>query len=377
MNMEQVKEALRRKKEKKCAICGKVLNQKEISIDYLVPLSKGGEIVLGNMQLLCRTCNSLKARHSKHLLGYQFEEYIVQLLNLHPAYTIIERNKNVQNRMIDLFFKKENEGDYLAEIKISTSYTRERLDSVIAQLCECKREFPTTTLVFIVFGELSQNYVKLLSENKIVIWDRKFLVKEFRSEIEKMKDSDFSQMILENIEDDDEFATAIKELKECPSGKDSWGKYQKLIEKILELLFVGELDGVYAQKSDEYQKNRRDYIMANYAQGGIWNYLRERYCADYIVVDAKNSGKYIQKSDMLQIGHYLKADGSGLFGIIIARKGLGETAKYAQRELWMHDKKMVIVLNDDDVEQMLLEKKNNNDPAKIIRKKIEDFRLAI
>ena len=39
---------------------------------------------------------------------------------------------------------------------------------------------------------------------------------------------------------------------------------------------------------------------------------------------------------------------------------MGETAKYAQRELWMHDKKMVIVLNDDDIEQMLLEKKNNN-----------------
>jgi len=38
---------------------------------------------------------------------------------------------------------------------------------------------------------------------------------------------------------------------------------------------------------------------------------------------------------------------------------------------------MVVVLNDDDIEQMLLEKKNGNDPVKIIRKKVEDFRLAI
>lgn len=38
---------------------------------------------------------------------------------------------------------------------------------------------------------------------------------------------------------------------------------------------------------------------------------------------------------------------------------------------------MIIILDDNDVEQMLIEKKNGGNPEKLIRQKIEDFRLLI
>lgn len=39
--------------------------------------------------------------------------------------------------------------------------------------------------------------------------------------------------------------------------------------------------------------------------------------------------------------------------------------------------KMIIVLNDNDIEQMIFDKKNGDNPASLILKKIENFRLLI
>lgn len=95
------------------------------------------------------------------------------------------------------------------------------------------------------------------------------------------------------------------------------------------------------------------------------------------MIDAKNSSKYVTKSDVLQIANYLKKDGTGLFGIIISRNGVNTASEYAIREVWRYEGKMIVILNDTDVEEMLLAKKNNSDPAMLILKKIEDFRLSI
>ena len=77
------------------------------------------------------------------------------------------------------------------------------------------------------------------------------------------------------------------------------------------------------------------------------------------------------------MGNYLIPDGAGAFGIIISRRGSGSSSDIAIREMWLYHRKMIVVLDDNDIEQMLLDRKNGNDPAELIRKKIEDFRLSI
>ena len=52
--------------------------------------------------------------------------------------------------------------------------------------------------------------------------------------------------------------------------------------------------------------NRRDFIIPNYSEEGFLRYLRSRYSADYIVVDAKNYTHKITRKDALQIANYLK-----------------------------------------------------------------------
>ena len=40
-----------------CACCG---STEDITIDHIIPLSKGGDDELNNLRLLCRSCNSRK-----------------------------------------------------------------------------------------------------------------------------------------------------------------------------------------------------------------------------------------------------------------------------------------------------------------------------
>ena len=55
--------------------------------------------------------------------------------------------------------------------------------------------------------------------------------------------------------------------------------------------------------------------------------IRDRYKAEFVVVDAKNSAHEIGKDDILQVAHYLKEKGVGLFGLVFSRCGESESAE--------------------------------------------------
>ncbi|GAA1805615.1 hypothetical protein GCM10009835_25700 [Planosporangium flavigriseum] len=101
------------------------------------------------------------------------------------------------------------------------------------------------------------------------------------------------------------------------------------------------------------------------------------YRADYIVVDAKNLAGGVNKCHVLQICNYMTHHGTGLFGIIVTRKGSDRSADQTRREQWILHNKMLLVLSDEDMTQMFNNKAKGQDPATVIRQKVEDFRLAI
>lgn len=43
-----------------CVRCGKKLRKGDITIDHIIPQSKGGKHNLNNLQCMCRSCNSSK-----------------------------------------------------------------------------------------------------------------------------------------------------------------------------------------------------------------------------------------------------------------------------------------------------------------------------
>lgn len=381
-NPRELKKKLIERDGSRCAYCGRVLDFDSCTIEHIIPVSYGGESTEENCIILCRECNAKAAG----IKGYQFERYIKELIENHPLYHNVCVNVPLKGAKahVDIICEKKANNEYekyIIEVKSISSFTRARIFDVINYLTICKEENADAKAVLAFPGEISEEYHELLREHDIIVWDKNYLHREFSSQIENAEPSYISSIIKYHppvSKQKDKHEALIEKIKKCPAGKDNWGEYQTLVGEILEFLFCPPLSLPLSQNSDAAKNNRRDFILPNYVlENNIWKFFRETYKADFVVVDAKNSAKPITKQDVLQMGNYLKPDGVGAFGIIISRKGIGPSSAISVREMWLYNHKMIVVLDDSDVEQMLLDRKNGTEPAELIRKKIEDFRLLV
>jgi hypothetical protein len=266
----------------------------------------------------------------------------------------------------------------LIEVKVIPTFTETRLKEVIEQLKTYQKYAKDYNLVFAFPGILSEKDNAVIKGNGIEIWDINYIAQTFAKEIPTTPHPLF-QALFTTAKYTEAHDKLINELKSIPAGnKDQdWSKYQKHIEKILDYLFGSELSSPISEHSDHFKINRRDFILRNYAETGFWAHVRNRYLADFIVVDAKNYTKKVTKKEVLQIANYLKIHGAGLFGIIISRNGGNTGCYYTCREVWAMDKKLIVVLNDEDIINMIIAKAANSKPEEIVRQKIEEFRLSM
>jgi 5-methylcytosine-specific restriction endonuclease McrA len=58
-----------------CNYCGRTFKPAELTMDHLVPLTRGGRSVQGNLVPACKECNNNK----KYLLPMEWEEYLKSL----------------------------------------------------------------------------------------------------------------------------------------------------------------------------------------------------------------------------------------------------------------------------------------------------------
>ena len=56
----------------KCYYCGSATAPKALTMDHIVPISRGGKSTRGNVVPCCKTCNTAK----KQLLPMEWEEYL-------------------------------------------------------------------------------------------------------------------------------------------------------------------------------------------------------------------------------------------------------------------------------------------------------------
>jgi 5-methylcytosine-specific restriction endonuclease McrA len=62
----------RRVAKGKCHYCGRSTEPKALTMDHIVPISRGGKSTRGNVVPCCKTCNTAK----KLLLPMEWEEYL-------------------------------------------------------------------------------------------------------------------------------------------------------------------------------------------------------------------------------------------------------------------------------------------------------------
>lgn len=382
-NFSDIKKSLLERDGAKCSICGQDMDiNNNCAIDHISPKGLEGSEGIDNLRLLCKRCNSKIV--PSNFNAYEFERYIHSLILKNSNYRNIKIEETIgieKNYAIDLMMDRKSENGWeeiIAEVKYSSSFTTERINRIIEEIKIYKGIKQNSKFVLIFPGKLTERSTLLIEENCIEIWDLDYLLKEFKEEIINTEHPVFKALFIQGIKNiRRNEKDLIKKLKECNSGKIDWSKYQKLVGEILEVLFCPPLLVPLSEKSDASKVNRRDFILPNYTEVGFWAFMRSRYYADYIVVDAKNYTKKITKREVLQISNYLKLHGTGLFAMIISRNGCGESATHTIREVWAIERKLIIVLDDNEIEQMLLEKLSNRQPDSVIRQKIEDFRLSL
>ncbi|MEQ6537200.1 hypothetical protein [Pseudomonas aeruginosa] len=269
----------------------------------------------------------------------------------------------------------------LIECKTSPPNSLRQLDQLLRQLFAYGTTNNDYKIVLAVPATLSDEYLFALKEAGVEVWDLNFLSREFSGVVHKIPGSYFAQIIVSHANRSHEPTNEekfISSLRSCLPGKQDCYVYQKLIGEILGHLFTPPLYEPIPELSDKAKVNRRDFIMPNYVDSGFWAFLRERYSADYVVIDAKNYTKKVSKKDVLQIANYLKSHGAGLFGLIISRRG-GDLSgcEVTLREQWLVHQKMIIILDDEDVVSMLLAKSDGRAPEQVIGSKIEQFRLSM
>ena len=302
------------------------------------------------------------------------------MMKRNPDFTNINREYSFNNVLQQFDLVSNYKGVLcLIECKSSSAFSNTRLEQIAKEMLSYKKHLPPGTKLILSFpGELNSTQRMQIAGYMIEVWDIHTLAEIFSRQISFIESAELKSLLLsanqniKTIEDD-----FIAQLNLCPKGHANWSKYQKLCTEIFEHLFCPILGKPITELPDYAKANRRDIIMANYAETGFWFHLRQRYLADFIIIDAKNHSTKIEKTFILQMANYLKDYGPGLFGIITCRDSIKESAIHTQREVWIAQQKLIIFINDNDLENMLLTKRNSNNPEEIIKQKIEDFRLRL
>lgn len=66
----------RRRSEGRCYYCNASISVKELTMDHIVPVVRGGKTTKSNVVTACKECNNRK----KYLLPVEWEEYLNSLL---------------------------------------------------------------------------------------------------------------------------------------------------------------------------------------------------------------------------------------------------------------------------------------------------------
>lgn len=306
---------------------------------------------------------------------------------------LIEANDDFSNVSLEPSFKDAKNQvlrpDIICEYQnnkliIETKKVAPLIDKrVLEYINQIKRYQPigeNTQLIIAFPDELQPSYEDYFKKENILVWDISTLASIFADQLKVIRGTPLYPIMFSagtKREERSQSEIFIEELKSIKPGKAGWSRYQKLIANIMEYLFAPPLGKPLYELADKTKTNRRDIIIPNYAEKGFWQFLRDKNFADYIVIDAKNLTKSIEKKDVLQVSNYLKKFGTGLFGMIISRNKPHSNAILTQREHWIADNKLIIFLQDEDIIQMLTTKDSSGNPEEVIRQKIEDFRLSL
>ncbi len=250
---------------------------------------------------------------SQDFLGFEFHSRIVQMMKQNPDFTDIQSESRLKIGNTPLFVDvacSYRGKRIFVEIKQRPPFTLDRLLVYISRLQQYLKIEPHATLVLLFPGSMPTEYYNIAKEKHIDIWDSERLRQLFSNQLEILKNTPLYHLFYLAPNKScsiSQSAKFIAELDDISPGRDDCYKYQEKCKDIFEYLFSPPLGKPHYENRDETNTNRRDIIFPNYTEDGFWKFLRNKYAADYIVIDAKNYKDSIKKEAVLQMSNYLKS----------------------------------------------------------------------
>ena len=321
---------------------------------------------------------------SAQLSGWEFERLVALLLKAEFGEQSVSESGGARDPGFD-FVVRKGRSRRLIEAKVPTPQTLGRATGLAAQLASALERYGRrdgdVMAVIVVPGAVSPRFKEPFQRQNIEVWDRDWieeLISRHRSRASEELIARIARYeSTERAQAPTEAEALAARLAQTPCGRADAYFYQDLCVEIFDLLFCPPLEKPLTENRNESGVNRRDIILPNYASDGFWQFMRDAYRADYVVLDAKNLCGGVKKTHVLQLANYLESHGTGLFGMLLTRTGSERSAEIVRREQWAVHHKLILVLTDDDLRQMLLAVGAGESPEGSIRQKIEAFRLGV
>lgn len=175
----------------------------------------------------------------------------------------------------------------------------------------------------------------------------------------------------------------IKELKDCPAGRENSREYEELCERILRHFFEANyFNRLTSQHKTADEHFRMDLIGAlkitqnnNESMHPFWQMLVQHYNSHFVVFEFKNYTEEIDQNLIYITEKYLFDAALRNVAIIISRKGFSTSAKFAAKGCLKEHGKLILDINNEDIINML--KAPGDDPADYLLTKLEEFLMEI
>lgn len=317
----------------------------------------------------------------ERLAPMEFEQFVADIVRESAEFDRVETEIAIAGFRYDIVAFTERgtkPGPAVAfDVKKVAVATPEFVRSAHRQMNAMAAVLPQVRFVLVVSGRLSESAHQAASQLGVSYWDADVLFKQTTSNLAKRWSIPLPTESA-TVTPATKKVDALQEaLQGAAPGEVDALKYQRCIADILEYLFVPPLGPVHYEDTDTAKRNRRDLILENWAPDGFWAQLRAAYSAEQVVVDAKNFSGAIGKRSVIELSHYLKPYGCGMFGMIFTRRPPSPSALHAQREEWIGGRKMILVLDDSVVLEMLRLKAAGAKAEEVLRNRISKFRKGL
>lgn len=297
-----------------------------------------------------------------------------------PGY-VIQRDARIGSLIVDILaepvVRTIAQKSVVFEVKKVAVASIDLVVSQVGRRDVIREHVPEVVYILVTTGGITKRAREVAVRHGMTLWDANDLISRITPDISaKWFGVTFHHTEHEQREPTKAQALMLA-LGSIAGGKAQAIEYQKWVRDVMEHLFVPPLGPVQYENTDMARRNRRDLILENWAADGFWAQMRTLYSAEQVVVDAKNSAQPLSKRPIIEIAHYLKSYGCGLFGVLCCRKGPGEGAIHAIREQWIASKKLLIILSDDIMLEMLALKAAGAPPEELLRREIGRFRMAL